>query len=716
MNRSEKLLNNRLHSDQPLESRLCSGFGHPSSEKISKALSLLLGIENIPTIRPKGSEVAVILKNLGVDAETIQAALLSDPRLRESIDHTDIESEFGSQVANLVKNVNWLNTFRTYSKNILNAPKQTEILRQMMLAMVNDVRAVVIKLGFRIERLKNLAKEDYQTRHYICRETIDIYSPLANRLGIGQLKWELEDLAFRYLQPVAYQKLASALAQNRAYREDYLRKFIDELSALLNAESIEAEIHGRPKHIYGIWRKLQEKQVGFDQLYDIRALRILVDKVSTCYEVLGLVQSRWHRIPKEFDDYIANPKNNGYQSLHTVIVGPENAFTEIQIRTHKMHQFAELGVAAHWRYKEGGKQDAALEASIASVRKLLEHKDDDSGLLQDFRTELYADRIFVLTPQGELKNLMKGATPLDFAYAVHTEVGHRCRGAKVKGKIVSLTYRLQSGDQVEILTAKQGHPSRNWMDPGMGYLKSSGAQAKVRAWFRQQDHDKNLQEGKAILETERQQLGISRLNLGDLVKHFHLSRQEELLIQIGRGDINAKQLARAINISEIADTGFPLKAKKATEVSAQDRINIQGIANLATSFARCCKPVPGDSIIGYITLGKGISIHQSECHNILSLAPERQKRLIEVDWGQKSEAFPVNIRIDAFDRQGLLNDITQLLANAKVNILEANSSTNQNDLSVHIGLTIEVQDTEQLSELLQKINQLRNVMEAKRHH
>jgi len=573
---------------------------------------------------------------------------------------------------------------------------------------------VTIKLAYRIQRLRNIPAEGYEVRKYIARETLDIYSPLANRLGIAQLKWELEDLAFRYLQPQIYRQIAKSLTENRLYREEYIEQFKAQLRAALDKENIKAEISGRPKHIYSIWRKMQKKQVDLNELYDIRAVRIITDNIASCYETLGLVHGLWQYIPKEFDDYIANPKGNGYQSLHSVVEGPEGALVEIQIRTTEMHEFAELGVAAHWRYKEGGKHDAAVEKSILYVRALLDNKGDDKNLLTDFHTEMYADRIFVLTPRGQLKDLVKGATPLDFAYAIHTEVGHRCRGAKVDDRIVPLTYQLQSGEKVEVLTTKEGSPNQSWLDPQQGYLKSAHAIRKVRAWFKQQDHEKNLQDGKTLLEQERQRLGLETIDLGDLTRHFRLNRQEDVLIKLGRGDISPLQLSGALEISPKEEKRLPLKNGPANKVEESADVSVQGVGNILTHFARCCKPVSGDPIIGYITQTKGISIHRQQCKNILYLSAEHKQRLIDVSWGDESQVFPSRIFVQAFDRPGLLGDITQVINNAKADILEVNSRIDPEGLSVTMVITIAIRDTTHLTGILEKITQLHNVLEARR--
>lgn len=711
-----------ITKDQPAQSqlsraqlaeKLCAGFAPPETQLVENALDTTLSAR-ADLDRPRGIDVALILKRLKADPETIQAALLTDPPLREAIGEQFVREHYGETVATLVRNVNWLNTFHQYSPEIIKVPEQAETLRRMLLSMTSDVRAVLIKLAFRVRRLRILARQDTELRRYIAQETMDIYAPLANRLGVGQLKWELEDLAFRYLEPGIYKKLVASLAENRTDREAYIQAFVDRLSEALEAEGIKAKVYGRPKHIYSIWRKMQRKQVELNELFDLLAVRIIVDKISTCYETLGIVHTLWQYIPKEFDDYIANPKSNGYQSLHTVVIGPEGATIEIQIRTRDMHEFGELGVAAHWRYKEGGKQDAAVEKSIASLRRLLEDRDDEH-MLDDFHTELFADRIFVLTPKGEIVDMLKGATPLDFAYAIHTEVGHRCRGAKVNGRIVPLSYTLNSGERVEILTGKEVQPIRNWLDPNMGYLKTTRSLSKVKAWFRQQDHQQNLLEGKAILDKERQRLGLGEIDIDELARHFHYSRGDDLLVALGRADINNRQIAAALSIPELSESDeLPLAKPSKGKGHDGGGVSVYGIGNMLTTMARCCNPVQGDAIVGYITKGKGIAVHRQECPNILQLDGEKRARLIEVDWGEQGKSFQAAVAIEAFDRRGLLNEITQILSSAHINILDANVRTSPKDLSANIDLTVEIKDTAQLSQVLNRISQLNNVVEAKR--
>lgn len=690
------------------------GYPKKEAERIARALDLAIDAAAKDTeTRPRGIDVAHILLNLKVDADSLQAALLSDPYLRETLPPDFIRSEFGETVASLSEKVNWLNTFSERPLRQTREPEQAELLRRMLLAVVNDARAVLIRLAYRVQRLRILKYQDNSIRESIARETLELYAPLANRLGVGQLKWELEDLAFRYLHPEEYKSLAKSLAVNRAEREDYVYRFLHELREELAKQNITARVYGRPKHLYSIWKKMQRKHAQLEDLYDLHAVRVIVDTVPLCYTVLGIVHSRWPHIPKEFDDYIANPKSNGYQSLHTVVVGPESRPVEIQIRTQAMHEFAEYGVAAHWRYKEGGGQDAAFDRSIASLRRLLESEEDDDSLLQDFRGQLFGDDVFVLTPRGQVIRLVKGSTPIDFAYAIHTEVGHRCRGAKVNGRMVPLTYQLKSGDKVEILTTKHGGPTLGWLDPHLGYIRTAHARNKIRQWFKQQNHEKHLRAGKAILDRERHKLNLRDVDLEGLARHFHLPRADDLLLAIGRGDIGPVQLAGALQVPE-----FQPKAETAPRPPAPapeaGEVTVLGIRNLLTHFAQCCTPVPGDPIIGYITVGHGVAIHRQDCQNILQLPLWKQNRLIDVAWGAEAKVFPVEIEVRAFDRKGLLKDVTQVLANDRINIVRTYTNTNPDDRSAIMELTLEVQDLGQLSTALEKISQIHNVQEARR--
>ncbi len=664
--------------------------------------------------RPRGIEVALILRELGVDEPTLVAALLSDPRLRQRLSREAIEAEFGVQVAELVDNVHWLDTFKECEAAASQTPEQNERLRRMLLALIGDIRALLIQLAYRLQRLRGLSREAYEVRRCVARETLDLYAPLANRLGIARLKWELEDLSFRVLEPQAYKRIAQALEESRRAREAYIQSFVRSLREALEKEGIHCEVKGRPKHIYSIWKKMQRKDLDVDQLYDLRAVRVIVDRVSDCYAALGVVHGAWQHIPKEFDDYIANPKDNGYRSLHTAVVGPQGRVVEVQIRTRQMHEYAERGVAAHWLYKEGGQQDALMQRSIRALQQLLEAGKDDPQIMQQFRTELFRDRVFVLTPAGEVLDLPKGATPLDFAYAIHTEVGHRCRGAKVNGRIVPLSHTLRSGEQVEILTGKAARPSRDWLNPHLGYLRTTKAKARVRQWFRQQDRERNVKDGRQIVEQELQRLGVDAPDLEGIAKRFNLSTVEDLYAALGRGDVSAHQFAGALKVPGLEPAPPPATPGDVARRREAKGVTIRGVGNLLTQRAGCCKPMPGDAITGYITQGRGVSIHRSDCAELAALAAADRSRLVEVEWGTDSEVYPVDIRVLGLDRKGLLRDVTGLLADERVNVLRADTRTDPKDQSVRMDLRIEVRDSIQLSRVLDKLWQVPSVLEARR--
>lgn len=688
-----------------------SGFSGPDHGKIEQALSIIAKIpEPVPYPRPKGIEVAEILMDFKVDVETVLAAILSDPRVLELKSKPDIPKQFGETVGALVKDINWLNKLSVYTTEMTRQPNQAETLRRMLLSMTHDVRAVLVKLAYRIKRLRILPKESYEVRRFIAQETLDIYAPIANRLGIHQFKWELEDMAFRYLEPQVYLKIAKSLSAKRDERKACIENFIQLLKERLANEGINVEIYGRPKHIYSIWKKMQRKQLDIDELYDLLAVRVIVDSLSTCYAVLGAVHSAWQYIPKEFDDYIANPKENGYQSLHTVILDSQGNRIEVQIRTKEMHEFAELGVAAHWSYKEGGRHNAALDKSIASLRKLLEEKDNDDSLSDDFHSELFHDRVYVLTPAGKLIDLVKGSTPLDFAYAIHTEIGHSCRGAKVNGRICPLTYALKSGEQVEILTTKEIKPNRNWIDPNLGYLKSAHAISKVKSWFKHQQRDENIAIGKNILDKEIQRLGLKGVSLKELTQHFKVADTESLYEAIGRNDINSRQLAAFFKIPEL-EPQHPITVKRKPETKSA--VTVEGINNVLTTFANCCSPTTGDDIIGYVSHHRGIMVHRKDCTNIVNLTPEKLNQLLPVYWGALQSSHSVPIVIRAYNARHLLNNVTQALTQANIHISNAALETNP-DFSAVLNLTIQIENTRQLSLVLGKISQLPNIVEVKR--
>ena len=652
----------------PLENYLHHYQGQERAQ-LERALEIVdLIAEDKNYIRPKGVDVASVLMSFHVDLKTILAAILSDPRLITLNQPIDIAAEFGETVANLVQDVNWLNNIRVYSPEMASQPNQAETLRRMLLSMTQDVRSVLIKLAYRIQRLRNLPKESYEIRHFIAHETLDIYAPIANRLGVHQFKWELEDMAFRYLEPITYKNLAQSLAANRVARETCISRFISLLQETLAKENIKCECYGRPKHIYSIWKKMQRKNLRFEELYDLLAVRVIVDNLMHCYSVLGIVHSLWQTIPKEFDDYIANPKENGYQSLHTVVLDENGNRIEVQIRTQAMHDYAELGVAAHWSYKEGGKQSATMEKSVAILRKMLDSKNTDETTTDEFKSELFSDRVYVLTPAGQLLDLIKGATPLDFAYAVHTEIGHRCRGAKVNGRIVPLTYQLNSGEQVEILTAKEIQPNRNWIDPNLGYLKSPRSIQKVKTWFKAQDID----EVAPALKSES--LPVEPLEM-----------PKNILA-------NNVRINKTLNRCEVF---------------------VAGLDNVQTSFAQCCHPVSGDEIIGYISHHKGIIVHRIDCKNITQLEETKQPQLVSVEWGNNKASHAVPIVVHAFNANNLLTDVSQMLAQMKIHIFSANLESSP-DLSSVLNLTLQIENAQQLNEVLKKIKQLPAIVQARR--
>jgi GTP pyrophosphokinase len=693
--------------------------GKPVAEDslLYRACQRVWELEPTPGL-PSSLDVALLLSELGSDETTLIVGLLSTTRLIEEQHTNDLKAEFGDKITRLVNNVCQLHSIQTHQQN-KETPEQAERLRRMLLSMVEDVRVVLIKLAFRVQRLRQLGEVDIDTRYAVAQESLDIFAPIANRLGIGQLKWELEDLSFRHLEPSTYKRIAKYLEETRDSREQFIHDVVDALKLAIEEAGIKAEVYGRPKHIYSIWKKMTSKQRDFHELFDVRAIRIVVDSIADCYAVLGLVHGKWRHIEKEFDDYIANPKENGYQSLHTAVHGPGGKPIEVQIRTHKMHEFAEHGIAAHWRYKEGGSVDRQIETSIESLRKLLDpNQTEDEELLDSFHTEMFQDRVFVLTPEGRVIDLPMGATPLDFAYAVHSEVGHRCRGAKVNGHIVQLTYELQNGQQVEILTSKESAPRRDWMIQHLGFVKTSRARNRIRSWFRKQDEAENLRDGKAIYEREIKRLNI-RPDIKKLLKRLKQKSADDIYIALARGDISNAQLLSALHeiaAPEINDK-LPLESvpRALRKKKATGDINVLGVGNLLTTMANCCKPVPGDEIVGFITQGKGVTIHRMDCTNILNLPEENRLRLVEVEWGDEEvQTYPVTLLIEALDRQGLLSDITRTLADEKVNVIAINTLSDKKNQLARMAVTIETRDLHQLHRVMDKIQQLRNVTDVVR--
>ena len=705
-----------LQTDRELLRTFASTHDPATEKTLAAALKLAQQAQASDTkVRPRGIDVARILHHVRVDADTLVAALLSDPWIRDHVEERTLERQFGEHMAGLVRKVNWLNTFDEYHRSLNKEPDQAELLRNMLLAVVNDVRAVLIKLAYRLQRLRLLKLDtDEARRRAIAQETLDLFTPIANRLGVSQLKWEMEDLAFRHLEPEAYRHLAKSLDANRAARENFIQHFITELRGKLESAGLTGRVYGRPKHLYSIHRKMERKALALDELYDLHAVRVIVADVPACYAVLSLIHGDWLHIAAEFDDYIAHPKPNGYQSLHTVVVGPEGQPVEIQIRTEDMHHFAEYGVAAHWRYKEGSQEDTALDNNVTTLRKLLENPgQDQQNILDSFRSELFDDQVFVLTPMGQVIRLGKGATPVDFAYGIHTEVGHRCRGAKVNGRMTPLTHPLQSGDRVEIITTRQGGPSLGWLDPHLGYVRTGHARNKIRAWFRQQDHDRLSRAGKLVYDRERQRLGVREADLEELARHFHLPRADDVLLALGRNEITPLQLASALKPPEPRQATTPTPPRPPAGPPS-DQITILGVGNLVTHFAHCCDPKPGDRIIGFVSQVRGIAINRQDCTNIQRLPRERQNRLIDVAWGSEPASQPMDIEVRALDRKGLLRDISQILADARIGIIATQSEVNPTDQMATLRITAEASDRSRLNRALNRIGSLPDVLESRR--
>jgi len=665
--------------------------------------------------RPRSIDVARRVITLGLDRESVIATLLSDPGLREQLDMAQVEADFGSTIARLTRGVNQLNTLKEGKQARFDSPEQAEKLRRLLMAIISDVRVMLIKLCYRVERLPLLKYDDYEQRRWVAQETLDIFAPLANRLGMGLLKWELEDLAFRALDPQAYKRIARLLEEKRSEREAFIQQFCARLEALLAEQEIKASVQGRVKHIVSIWRKMLRKNLEFHELFDVRAVRILVDTVADCYAVLGTVHTTWQHIPQEFDDYIANPKENGYQSLHTAVATKDGKIVEVQIRTREMHEKSELGVASHWRYKEGVRLDRRMESSIAQMRDMLQGSAEEvSEVISEISTGLSNDRVYVFTPTGQIVDIPQGGTPLDFAYSIHSEVGHRCRGAKVNGRIVNLTTVLKTGDEVEILTTKESRPSRDWMNKNLGFIQSAGIRSKVRNWFNHQDFEQNLLDGKSIYDRMLSKFSIHDADLKLLVAHFKRKDSDQFFADIGRGLITSAQMVGFLH-TEPAREPFHKVRKESRTPSSKDEVNIHGVGNLLTQFARCCKPVPGDAIVGFITINSGISIHKRSCSNILSLSDDKRQRLIEVEWGQQADSvYPVEVSMIAYPRTGLMQDISTILANMKINLININSSTNRDEQIVHTRMTIEIHGVDELVAIIDKLSQLPNVQEVRR--
>lgn len=676
-----------------------------------------------------GLEIAEILADLKLDQDSLVAAVVYRGVREGKIPLATVQQRFGPVVAKLVEGVLRMAAISTSLSPrqtlVLGTQVQVENLRKMLVAMVDDVRVALIKLAERTSAIRAVKNADDEKRHRVAREVFDIYAPLAHRLGIGHIKWELEDLSFRYLEPDQYKQIAKLLHERRLDREQYIATVMQQLRDELTATGIKADISGRAKHIYSIWRKMQRKGLEFSQIYDVRAVRVLVPEVRDCYTALGIVHTLWRHIPKEFDDYIANPKENGYRSLHTAVIGPDGKVLEVQIRTYSMHEEAELGVCAHWRYKGTDVKASSnhYEEKISWLRQVLEwHEElgDIGGLADQLRVDIEPDRVYVFTPDGHAIDLPKGATPLDFAYRVHTEIGHNCRGAKINGRIVPLNYSLQTGEQVEIITGKQGAPSRDWLNPNLGYITTSRARAKIVHWFKLQARDQNVAAGKAMLERELARLALPPVDFEKVAEKANYKTADDMFAALGAGDLRLAHVvgyAQSLVEPERGNEQLELIPRKPSKVGHGKRgdIQIQGVGNLLTQMAGCCQPLPGDPIVGYITQGRGVSIHRQDCASVLQLEAREPERIIQVNWGPVPvQTYPVDIVVRAFDRSGLLRDVSQVLLNDRINVLAVNTRSNKDDNTASMLLTIEIPGLDALGRLLARIAQLPNVIEARR--
>lgn len=671
----------------------------------------------------QGLSMADLLADLEVDQETLAAAIIFENVHYADLSIDDVAEQLGPNIAKLVKGIermSAMHSFQAFNKYPQNK-QQIDNIRKMLLAMVDDVRAVLIKLAERLCVLRTASHLSEVLRQQLATEAMEIYAPLANRLGIGAIKWEMEDLAFRYLHPEDYKSIAKGLKAKRLERDSFVNAIVAQLNEQIKASGIEHfAVYGRSKHIHSIYKKMTRKNVSLDEIYDATAVRVLVDTKPQCYEVLGMVHTLWKQISAEFDDYITNPKPNGYQSLHTAVKGAEGRVFEVQIRTFHMHDLAEMGVAAHWKYKEGGgKQKESHERKIEWLRDVLAwHREmaSNKGVPESSTTEFLEDRVYVFTPDGDVLDLPHGVTPLDFAYHVHSDLGHRCRGARINGHIVPLTYQLKTGDRVEVLTGKQIKPSRDWINPHLNYLKTSRAKAKVLHWFKMQDYDRNIQEGRELLDKELKSLGIKSDKLNEVATMLHFKKLDDLYANLGRGDIKIGQIISKIAPpipSELNLERF-VRSQSKPETTGSD-LRIEGVGNLLTFMARCCQPVPGDEVVGYITIGRGVSVHRQDCPNIIHASERQKQRFLQVTWGSATrENYVVDVLIKAFDRSELLKDITSLLANEKAHVYALQTQSNKQENMAYITLTVDVDGLSSLSRLLTKLEQIPNVLEARR--
>jgi len=673
--------------------------------------------DQISLCADKASRLVALCQHIDLDEDALSAAYLSafGPYTEPQLGF--IREQFGAQIAEMIQGVAQMENISAFSKSS-QGNVSDENLRKMLIAMVNDVRVVLIKLVDQVDILRNIKHESEQVQHDTAQLTLDVYARLANRLGVWYLKWEMEDYALRYLEPGAYHQVAHELDEKRSVRERYIEKFIAHIDQSLKAAGLTARVYGRPKHIYSIWRKMKLKGLSFDNILDIRAIRILVDGIDQCYTALGLVHTAWHYLPGEFDDYIATPKLNGYQSIHTAVIGPDEKVVEVQIRTHEMHAENELGVAAHWRYKENTGKDQGIDNKIQWLRQLLEWKQDlssDENLAKQFDAEVEETRIYVFTPMGRVIDLPQGSTAIDFAYAIHTEVGHRTRGTRINQQMKPLGTRLQTGDQVEILTVKHGSPSRDWIALP-GFIKTNRARGRISNWFKAEDRDQHLAQGREKLERELSRRRITGIAFEKIASSNQFETVDEMMVALGAGDIKVSKLLNPFTDKETqrADKSAPARTRR-KPASSKAAFFVHGVGKLKTQTANCCQPVPGEDIVGYITRGRGVTIHRRRCPNVLNLPEEDLARLIDVTWGQTEEQnYVVSVSVLAYNRSNLLHDITNVMKDNKVNILKALLDIQEDDSIARISLDLEFNGQHRLVQLLNQVKNIPNVLEVKR--
>ncbi len=673
----------------------------------------------------QGLELAEILAELKLDPESIATAIIYSTAKNTDLSTEDVSEQLNKNIAKLLSGVLQLGVINlSQQKPQTQSSQQIDNIRKMILAMVQDVRVVVIKLAERLSMMRTLKNFSEEFRHHIAQESMQIFAPLANRLGLHQIKWELEDLSFLHLEPKAYKEIAKKLDEKRTTRNKRVKRIVSTINNALQKNHVDAEVYGRAKHIYSIRRKMLRKNVDFEEIYDTIAVRVLVSTNNACYQTLSLVHELWQPIPVEFDDYINQPKQNGYQSIHTAVIDSDNKNFEIQIRTHHMHDAAELGVAAHWIYKEGRQKRTAYEEKISWLRELLEWQKElthDKEAPKNLQETHLDDRIYVFTPTDDVIDLALGSTPLDFAYHIHTQVGHRCRGAKINGKIVPLTYQLKTGDKIEILTNNKGEPSRDWLVVQQGYLKTSAARSKVSQWFKRKDFESHVAQGKENLEKELQKLHITNdINFAQTASKLNFKSPELMFAALTTGNLKLAHIINTIKTAinpatEVNEKDMAILAQPTKLASNRQAVSIHGMDNLLTKIAKCCKPIPGDSVVGYITQNQGITIHHKHCNNVQYAEKHQPNRLIEVSWNQMAQKiYPVDLEIMAHDRQTLLKDISTTMANEKIKMTNLIAYLNPQKQSVKIKITIEIQDINSLGNIINRIQQLPSILSVER--